>query len=107
MINKELSEILNADKKARERIYSTAELSEKMQKKLAEDNEMLNQKYADEAAKTIEENKQKQEAILNKAKNSYNERFEKTEAALNALYENKKNAWISEIVRSVTEVDKK
>ena len=107
MINKELSEILNADKKARERIYSSSELSEKTQKKLAEDNEMLNKKYADEAAKTIEENKQRQEAILDKAKNSYNERFKKTEAALNALYENKKNAWISEIVCSVTEVNKK
>lgn len=106
MINKELWEIVNADKKARERVSDSAELSRRMQIKLDEDRKMLNEKYAEEAKRTINEKTEKQENNLEKMEASYSERFSKTQSAINNLYEKQKNAWISEIVCSITEEDK-
>ena len=103
LIYKELWEIVNADKKARERVSDSSELSKRMQIKLDEDRKMLDEKYAEESERTIKEKTEKQRNTLEKMETSYNERFSKTENAINELYEKKKNAWISEIVCGVTE----
>ena len=107
MLNKNLSEILNADKKARERISSASELSARIQKKLDEDRVMLEKRYAEESEKEITESREKHERILEEAEKSYNERFEKVSSSLQVLYEKKKNAWISEIICGITEEEAK
>lgn len=103
MITGELLEIVKADKKARERISGSKELSERMQKKLDEDTAALNEKYSNESEKSVKENQAKQLKILEDTEKQFTARFEKTSAAINSLYEKKKNTWISEIVSKVTE----
>ena len=96
MITGELLEIVKADKKARERISGSKELSERMQKKLDEDTAALKEK-------SVKENQAKQLKILEDTEKQFTARFEQTSAAINSLYEKKKNTWISEIVCKVTE----
>ena len=106
MINKELSEILNADKKARDKISDSSQITEGIQKKLDEDREILNRRYADESHKIIEENSNKHTKILENSEKQNIELLKKNSDTLNELSKKNMDSWVSAIVSTVTEVEK-
>lgn len=103
LINNELLEILKADKRARERVSDASEINERMQKHLAEDAVRLEKKYSSDSERAIAESKEKHERTLRKIQELYAEKGDTASQTLKTLYDEKKNAWISEIVRAVTE----
>ena len=102
MINKELYQIIEADKNARSRISDASELTNRINVLLEEDKLKFEAKYSKESSKEIEEINKKQQNLIDKSKEEYTKKLEEAKNKIEKLAQDNTNKWIFEIVSNVT-----
>ncbi len=102
MINTKLLEIVEADKKARERVAAMSKSSDLAEEKLEKDREALEEKYKSAAEETIAKSARKHEAALESAAASYKKSLAATKAKIDELSGKSKSEWIRRICEDVT-----
>ena len=104
MINDNLLEIINADKRARERISDSSKFDARSKQMLEEAKARLEEKYDKDAKQKIQASAKEHEKLLELTAETYEIRLRETEKNIEQLTEKKKNEWVSMIIRSVTEI---
>ena len=102
MINKELYQIIEADKNARSRISDASELTNRINVLLEEDKLKFEAKYSKESSKEIEEINKRQQNLIDKSKEDYAMRLEDSKNKIEKLGQENTKKWVSEIVCNVT-----
>lgn len=102
MINKELFQIIEADKNARNRISDASELTNRINTLLEQDRIKFEKKYSQESNEKIEEINKNQQNLINKSKEEYAKKLEEAKDKIEKLAQDNTDKWIFEIVCNVT-----
>lgn len=102
MINKNLLEIVQADKEARARVAEAAEASGTIGTRVEDARECFESKYEKQANDRIAGAQKEHEKALAEASLQYKERLAQAEKELTQLYEQKKKHWVEELFDTVT-----
>ena len=105
LINKELVQIIEAYKTARNKISDADELAKRMNVLLEEDRNKFEKKYAEKSDKETEENSKKQQTLISMSKEEYSKRLEDAKDKIEKLANENTNKWIHEIICSVTQAE--
>lgn len=102
LINKNLLEIVQADKEARARVAGAAEATGTIGARVEAAREGFESQYAKQANDRIAGAQKEYEKALAEAGLQYKERLAQAEKELTQLYEQKKKHWVAELFNTVT-----